>query len=144
MRYLILSDIHSNQEALSAVLSHVRRKRIDRTVFLGDLVGYGANPNQVVEKLRSMKNLTAVRGNHDKVCASVEDGKTFNRLAFESAMWTIRPTSLTWSYRPIRTWRLPATRVWSSSRVCQRVATKSKPGVARPVSNRRRHGLSVQ
>ncbi len=99
MRYLILSDIHANQEALSAVLSHVRRKRIDRTVFLGDLVGYGANPNQTIEKLRSMKQLTAIRGNHDKVCSGIEDGKTFNRLAYESAMWTrnkLTPANRKW------------------------------------------------
>ena len=52
MKYLILSDIHSNQEALSAVLSFVRRKHWDKAVFLGDLVGYGANPNQAVDMLR--------------------------------------------------------------------------------------------
>jgi predicted phosphodiesterase len=68
MRYLILSDIHANREALSAVLAHVRRKRWDRAVFLGDLVGYGANPNQTVEMLRRLKPLVAIRGNHDKVC----------------------------------------------------------------------------
>ena len=44
MRYLILSDIHSNDEALAAVLSRVRRKRFDRVVVLGDFVGYGAEP----------------------------------------------------------------------------------------------------
>ena len=46
MRYLILSDIHANREALAAVLAHVRRKRWDKAVVLGDVVGYGANPNQ--------------------------------------------------------------------------------------------------
>ena len=69
MKYLILSDIHSNQEALSAVLAFVRRKRWDKAVFLGDLVGYGANPNQTVDIVRALKPLVAIRGNHDKVCS---------------------------------------------------------------------------
>ena len=47
-RYLILSDIHSNEEALGAVLRCVSRRRYDGILCLGDLVGYGANPNQVV------------------------------------------------------------------------------------------------
>jgi predicted phosphodiesterase len=85
---LILSDIHSNKEALTAVLSFVRRKRWDKAVFLGDLVGYGANPNQVVDQVRALKPLTAIRGNHDKVCSGIEEGELFNRIALEAALWT--------------------------------------------------------
>ena len=81
MRYLILSDIHANREALAAVLQRVRRKRWDKTVFLGDLVGYGAHPNQTVEMVRALRPLVAIRGNHDKVCSGVEDGEMFNRVA---------------------------------------------------------------
>jgi predicted phosphodiesterase len=88
MRYLILSDIHANREAFSAVLAYVRRKRWDRAVFLGDLVGYGANPNQTIEMLRRLKPLVAIRGNHDKVCSGVEDGEMFNRVALQAALWT--------------------------------------------------------
>jgi predicted phosphodiesterase len=88
MRYLILSDIHANREAFSAVLAHVRRKRWDRVVFLGDLVGYGANPNQTIEMLRRLKPLVAIRGNHDKVCSGIEDGEMFNRVALQAALWT--------------------------------------------------------
>jgi predicted phosphodiesterase len=90
MKYLILSDIHSNKEALSAVLYHVRRKPWDKVVFLGDLVGYGANPNQTVDMLRGLKPLAAIRGNHDKVCSGIENGELFNRIALEAAMWTRR------------------------------------------------------
>jgi predicted phosphodiesterase len=90
MKYLILSDIHSNKEAFAAVLAFVRRKRWDRVVFLGDLVGYGANPNQAVDMLRGMKRLAAIRGNHDKVCSGLENGELFNRIALEAAMWTRR------------------------------------------------------
>ena len=48
MQYLILSDMHGNSEAMAAVLRRVRRKRFDAHLVLGDLVGYGAGPNQVV------------------------------------------------------------------------------------------------
>jgi predicted phosphodiesterase len=90
MRYLILSDIHSNKEALGAVLSFVRRKPWDKAIFLGDLVGYGANPNQAVDMVRGLKPLMAIRGNHDKVCSGIENGELFNRIALEAAMWTRR------------------------------------------------------
>jgi predicted phosphodiesterase len=90
MRYLILSDIHANKDALTAVLSFVRRKRWDKVVCLGDLVGYCANPNQVIEMLRQNTPVVAIRGNHDKVCSGIEDGELFNRIALEAAMWTRR------------------------------------------------------
>ena len=57
MRYLILSDVHANLEAMRAVMAHAARKRRDGVLFLGDAVGYGAAPNQVVERLRMMGNL---------------------------------------------------------------------------------------
>src|SRR6185295_11237261 len=99
MRYLIVSDIHSNKEALTAVLTYVRRKPWDKAVFLGDLVGYGANPNQTVDMVRGLRPLVAIRGNHDKVCSGIEDGELFNRIALEAAMWTRRKltrTNLNW------------------------------------------------
>jgi len=99
MRYLVLSDIHSNKEALGAILTFVRRKPWDKAVFLGDLVGYGANPNQAVDMVRRLKPLAAIRGNHDKVCAGIEDGELFNRIALEAAMWTrkkLTPSNLRW------------------------------------------------
>jgi predicted phosphodiesterase len=103
MKYLILSDIHSNKEALTAVLSHVRRKHCDKVVFLGDLVGYGANPNQTVDALRAQRPLAAIRGNHDKVCSGIENGELFNRIALEAAMWTRRKltrSNLQWLKAP--------------------------------------------
>jgi len=90
MKYLILSDIHSNKEAFGAVMAHVRRKPWDKVAFLGDLVGYGANPNQAIEMLRGLKPHVAIRGNHDKVCSGIEQGELFNRVALEAAMWTRR------------------------------------------------------
>ncbi len=99
MRYLILSDIHGNDEALAAVLAHVRRKHWDKAIVLGDVVGYGANPNQAIEMVRSLRPLVAIRGNHDKVCSGVEDGEMFNRVALHAAMWTrgrLTPANQRW------------------------------------------------
>ena len=90
MKYLILSDIHANQEAMTAILSFVRRKPWDKTVLLGDIVGYCANPNQAVDMLRDLRPLSGIRGNHDKVCSGIENGEMFNRIALEAAMWTRR------------------------------------------------------
>lgn len=90
MRYLIISDMHGNWDAFAAVLRHVRHERFDQTLVLGDLVGYGAGPNQVVEAVRSDLHGTAhiVRGNHDKVVAELEDGSNFNQPALAAARWT--------------------------------------------------------
>ncbi|MFI5006639.1 MAG: metallophosphoesterase family protein [Solirubrobacterales bacterium] len=102
MRYLILSDIHANREAFSAVLSFVRRKRWDKAIFLGDLVGYGANPNQTVDLLRELRPLVAIRGNHDKVCSGIENGELFNRVALQAAMWTrqkLTSSNLKWLHQ---------------------------------------------
>ena len=88
MRYLVLSDIHSNLEALTAVLQRVRRKRFDQTVILGDLVGYGADPNPIVDRVRKLKRSVIIRGNHDKVCSGIDNGEMFNKVALQSARWT--------------------------------------------------------
>src|SRR5262245_40544969 len=94
MKYLILSDVHANKEAMAAVLAHVKRKPWEKVVFLGDLVGYGANPNQAVDLMRSIRQpFIGIRGNHDKVCAGIENGEMFNRIALEAAMWTRRKLS---------------------------------------------------
>lgn len=91
MRYLVLSDMHGNRSALEAVLRRVRRKRFDATLVLGDLVGYGAAPNQVVEAVRALPGrVVAVRGNHDKVAVGVDSGENFNHVALIAAQWTSR------------------------------------------------------
>jgi predicted phosphodiesterase len=90
MRYLILSDIHGNLEALRAVLAHSSRKRRDAMLFLGDAVGYGASPNQVIEKLRKLgSSLVSVRGNHDRVALDPQEGALyFNAHARQAVAWT--------------------------------------------------------
>ena len=89
MRALVVSDLHSNAEALRAVMSHVRRKKFEQVVCLGDFVGYGAEPNQVLDTMRAVRGAKLyVRGNHDRVAAGVEDGAGFNPAAKEAALWT--------------------------------------------------------
>jgi len=89
VRYLILSDMHANWDAFAAVLRRARRKRFDAVLVLGDLVGYGAAPNQVVEAVRSLgPRLYTVRGNHDKVVAGIDAGGNFNQTALAAAQWT--------------------------------------------------------
>lgn len=89
MRYLILSDIHSNEEAFAAVLSRVQRRKYDRVVILGDFVGYGADPNAVIERVTRMgKEKSMIRGNHDKVVCGLDTGDLFNPMALAAARWT--------------------------------------------------------
>jgi diadenosine tetraphosphatase ApaH/serine/threonine PP2A family protein phosphatase len=89
MRYLVLTDIHANLEALDAVLVDARDRKFDRTLVLGDLVGYGADPNAVVERVRSLKPAAIVRGNHDKVACGLEQADGFNAVAKSAARWTL-------------------------------------------------------
>lgn len=86
MRYLILSDIHSNWEALEAVLEDARGA-YDEILCCGDLVGYGADPNRVVEWTRRNVRVV-VRGNHDKAAVGLEDLEWFNPVARSAALWT--------------------------------------------------------
>jgi predicted phosphodiesterase len=89
MRYLILSDIHSNEEALSAVLVRAQRRKYDSVVILGDFVGYGADPNAVIDRVsRIRKRKSMIRGNHDKVVCGLDSGDLFNPVALKAARWT--------------------------------------------------------
>jgi diadenosine tetraphosphatase ApaH/serine/threonine PP2A family protein phosphatase len=87
VRYLILSDIHANLEALEAVLG-AARSTWDRALVLGDLVGYGADPNEVIERVLALNPAAVIRGNHDKAACGVDDASAFNHLARRAAEWT--------------------------------------------------------
>ena len=88
MRYLILSDIHSNWEALQAVLARAEGS-YDQIACCGDLVGYGPDPNPVVDWVR--QNVASViRGNHDKAAVGLESLEWFNPIARAAALWTMR------------------------------------------------------
>jgi len=86
MRRLIVSDIHANLEALMAVLDDARGL-YDEIVCCGDLVGYCASPAEVVDWARQNVALI-VRGNHDRVCAGIDDHGWFNTKAQAAVAWT--------------------------------------------------------
>ena len=97
MKYLILSDIHANLEALDAVLAAA--PRYDHALVLGDLVGYGANPDEVIERMRALPSATFIRGNHDKVATGLETVENFNHLARYAIQWTaakLQPRNRDW------------------------------------------------
>jgi len=97
MRALILSDIHANLEALDAVLA-AAEGQWDELWNLGDMVGYGGAPNQVIERIRPLQAL-AVRGNHDRVCCGLTSANGFNPVARSAALWTrdaLTPENLEW------------------------------------------------
>lgn len=88
MRYLILSDIHANIEALDSVLKAAPDETWDGALVLGDLVGYGADPNAVIDRVRTLEPLVVIRGNHDKAACGLDDGSNFNQVARFAAAWT--------------------------------------------------------
>lgn len=99
MRYLLLSDIHANLEALEAVLQAAPREQFDGVLVLGDLVGYGASPNEVIARISALQPDAIVRGNHDKVAAGLVEPDEFTALAAEAARWTyaaLTPANRAW------------------------------------------------
>jgi len=99
VRVLILSDIHSNLEALEACLAAAPPHEL--VVNLGDIVGYGANPNEVITRSVELGK-HFVRGNHDKAAAGLMDLHDFNPIAAMAALWTreqLSPENLEWLRR---------------------------------------------
>ena len=90
MRYLLLSDVHANIQALEAVLAAVPAEAYERVLVLGDLVGYGADPNAVVDRVRALDPLLVIRGNHDRVACGIDEPLEFNAMARQAAVWTLR------------------------------------------------------
>jgi predicted phosphodiesterase len=88
MRYLVFSDIHGNLEALQSILAAVEKVSIDKFLFLGDLVGYGASPNEVIQEIQKLDPLYIIRGNHDKAVSDLESIETFNPVAAAAIHWT--------------------------------------------------------
>lgn len=96
-RYLLLSDIHANLTGLEAVLA-AAKGRWDTAVCLGDVVGYGPDPNEVIDRIMGM-HIRTIRGNHDKAGSGVEDSDDFNPIARAAVEWTheqLRPENLRW------------------------------------------------
>ena len=91
MRIAILSDIHGNLEALTTIIEKIEADKIDRIYCLGDVVGYGPNPNECVEII-SQKCAQVVIGNHDHAVLGLTSTEYFNDFAKISTFWTIFST----------------------------------------------------
>jgi len=87
LRYAVLSDIHSNLVALEAVLADLADEPIDRYLCLGDIVGYGARPNQCCDVIRGLGAIS-VRGNHDEAAVDVIKAEWFTAPARACILWT--------------------------------------------------------
>jgi len=96
LRVLLISDIHANLEALEACLADA--PSFDQAVNLGDIVGYGASPNEVTARSRELGKIF-VRGNHDKAATGLIELTDFNPMAAAAANWTrdqLSPENLDW------------------------------------------------
>lgn len=87
LKYGILGDIHSNRQALAAVLDHLRELGATRLLSVGDVVGYGGNPSECIEMLQANKALV-VAGNHDQAVTGLLDSSFFNHPARVAVAWT--------------------------------------------------------
>lgn len=89
MRYAIISDIHSNLEALQVTVDELKRRKISKVICLGDIVGYGANPNECCNIARELSECT-VMGNHDAGSTGAANLSYFNSEAREACIWTAK------------------------------------------------------
>jgi len=89
MRYGIFSDVHSNLEALEAVILAFQKEEIDRYLCLGDIVGYGANPKECIQKVRSLTDICCA-GNHDWATVNLFALDYLNSEAAFAVLWTKR------------------------------------------------------
>ncbi len=87
MRFAIFSDVHSNLEALEAVLEEAHEHNCTHFVCLGDVVGYNANPHECVKRVRDL-DCPIVKGNHDEQASLIESSRDFNELAERAILWT--------------------------------------------------------
>lgn len=85
MKIGIISDIHSNYEAISSVLKNI--KEVDEFICLGDIIGYGADPNYCIEKIKDL-NCRCIGGNHDFAATGKLDINYFNYTARAALLWT--------------------------------------------------------
>ncbi|MBI4656821.1 MAG: metallophosphoesterase family protein [Elusimicrobia bacterium] len=84
MKFGVFSDVHSNLEALNAVLDFFKKNEITNYICCGDVVGYGPQPLECVRKVADLKNLTIVIGNHDAAVVGKMEMKWFNSQALEA------------------------------------------------------------
>ena len=92
MRVAIISDVHSNLEALKAVLEEIEKDNISLVINLGDLVGYNANPKECVDLVQETK-IISILGNHDRAATELKFAEGFNILAYQALMWSAKSLS---------------------------------------------------
>jgi predicted phosphodiesterase len=88
VRYLVLTDIHANLDALDACLADAAARGFDRVLVLGDIVGYGPEPAEAISRVRALEPVAMVRGNHDKVACGLDSPEGFNSVARAAVEWT--------------------------------------------------------
>jgi diadenosine tetraphosphatase ApaH/serine/threonine PP2A family protein phosphatase len=88
VRYGVFGDVHGNLEALDAVLKALEKERCDQLVCLGDIIGYGANPKECLDKIRS-RDIAVVAGNHDLAATGKFDINAFNSAARDAILYSI-------------------------------------------------------
>lgn len=93
MKYAVIADIHSNLEALEVVLADSKEQNCTHYCCIGDVVGYGANPRECLEIVRSM-GMPCVKGNHDEYCSMDDTLEGFNPHAAEAVQWTRQQLSV--------------------------------------------------
>lgn len=91
-RIAIFSDVHGNLEALQTVLEKIDEARVDQVICLGDVIGYGADPNACVEQVYEVADLV-LAGNHDWAAVGLEDPGFFNPVALAAIQWTVHRLS---------------------------------------------------
>jgi predicted phosphodiesterase len=87
MKYAVLADVHANLEALQAVLADSEQQKCTGYAFLGDFVGYGADPKACIDIVRAM-NAPCVKGNQDEYCSAESPLDGFNPAAAQAVLWT--------------------------------------------------------
>jgi diadenosine tetraphosphatase ApaH/serine/threonine PP2A family protein phosphatase len=87
VKIAIISDIHANAEALDRVLLEIEQRNVGNTICLGDIVGYNADPNPCVERVKQA-GIPSLLGNHDAVACGLEEPWGFNVVALTAALWT--------------------------------------------------------
>jgi diadenosine tetraphosphatase ApaH/serine/threonine PP2A family protein phosphatase len=89
MKYAIITDIHSNLEALTSVFQRIDAECVDEVLCLGDLVGYHANPNECVTLIRE-RGVRCITGNHDRAAAGLKEPVYFSEAGRRAILWTRR------------------------------------------------------
>jgi len=89
MRFAVISDIHGNLEGLTKAFELIDARKVEEVFCLGDIIGYGANPNECVALVRE-RGVRSLIGNHDQAVVDPEKAGTFNELAGRAIEWTVR------------------------------------------------------